>query len=176
MSHKMIAPSPSPVAAIRVFDEHVIENGVSRCPTKVRTALPVSKSQILTVLSWLPDRTYLPSRVIAVLTALFSQGKVYFSWPSSVFHTLTVSSWLSDVSVFSSGANATLHTKDLWPRRVHFSLRVETSQILAVPSRLDDASNLPSRENATQKTVPPCPFSLKSCLPEKASKTQISPS
>src|SRR5262245_26298035 len=121
--------------------------------------LPVATSHSLTVWSWLPEASVLPSGLYATeRTQPVCPLRVACSSPVAASHSLTVWSSLPEASVLPSGLYATDRTQPVCPLRVARSLPVVTSHSLTVLSPLPEASVLPSGLYATENTQPVCPL------------------
>ena len=110
-------------------------------------------SQILIVLSTLPEASCLPSGLNSTLQTLPSWlSRVFRTFPVVTSQILIVLSTLPEASCCPSGLNPTLLTELSWPLRVFRSFPVVTSHKIIVLSSLPEASFLPSGLNSTLLT------------------------
>src|SRR5262249_6320382 len=135
---------------------------MSVCPVRVCRSLPDPTSQILTVLSQLPEARLLPSGLNDTdSTPSACPARVIRSFPAATSHSLIVWSPPPEARVLPSGLNAMVATAFFpFPGSAARSVPVSGSQSLIVPSNspLADARVLPSGLYATEFTQSVCPF------------------
>mmetsp|Transcript_23787 Transcript_23787/g.39122 ORF Transcript_23787/g.39122 Transcript_23787/m.39122 type:complete len:215 (-) Transcript_23787:311-955(-) len=178
-SHMCMTP-PVPAEAILFpspdISTPVILFLVPEAPDRTCRVTPVAVSQILTVISSLPDTTVFPSRdrtthlisSVCPFSTLRSQSRpTSRSLPTS--HTRTDLSPPTEAQRFPSPEKLTLSTKCLSPyRNLTFSKPLSTSHT-PILSKLPDKRRIPSSEKVKALTITPCHLSCISKEPFWAS-------
>ena len=131
--------------------------------------VPAAMSHSRAVLSSLPETSRLPSGEKASDVTLCE-------WPASVlinewsaaFHSLIARSWAAVANISRSGENTIARISSVWASRLLTSLPATWSQKRTFSSAPDEASCLPSVENATDSTHCLWPSRRCSCRGTKA--------